>query len=132
MLTRNNKTILRQLIFSTESRTSPLMLLLYRQTVTKDRPQINKAEVKTLQVCFSMQVILSPLETKMLNGNHIYLSLPKQTVNLAPPDLHASTCRENGGMLHSLSKGKHAGQTKHDFQNILDCVRLSDLVKRIA
>ena len=132
MLTRNNKTILRQLIFSTESRTSPLMLLLYRQAVTKDRPQINKAEVKTLQVCFSMQVLLSPLEIKMLNGNHIYSSLPKQTVNLVPPDLHASTCKENGGMLHSLNKGKHAGQTKHDFQNILDCVRLSDLVKRIA
>ena len=32
-------------------------------------------------------------------------------------------------MLHSLNKGKHTGQTKHDSQNILGCVRLSDLVK---
>ena len=32
-------------------------------------------------------------------------------------------------MLNSLSKGKHAGQAKRDFQNILGCVRLSDLVK---
>ena len=64
MLTRNNKTILRQLVFSTGSRTSPLMLLLVttlmllRLVVTKDRPQLNKAEVKTLQVCLSMQVLL--------------------------------------------------------------------------
>ena len=65
----------------------------------------------------------------MLNGNHIYSSLPKQTVNLAPPDLHISACRKNGETLHSLSKGKHTSQTKHDFQNILGRVRLSDLVK---
>ena len=76
-----------------------------------------------------MQVFLPPPEIKILNGNSIYSSLPKQTVNLAPPDLHASACRKNGGMLHSLSKGKHTGQTKHDFQNILGSVRLSDLAK---
>ena len=67
----------------------------------------------------------------MLNKNHIYSSLPKQTVNLAPPELHVFACRKNGGMLHSLSKRKHTGQTKHDFQNILGCVRLSDLVKTL-
>ena len=31
--------------------------------------------------------------------------------------------------LHSLSKGRHIAQPKHDFQNILGCVRLSDLAK---
>ena len=67
----------------------------------------------------------------MLNENHIYLSLPKQTVNLAPPDLHTSAYRKNGGMLHSLNKGKHTSQTKHEFQNILGCVCLSDLVKAL-
>ena len=72
---------------------------------------------------------MPPPEIKMLNRNHIYSSLPKQTVNPAPPDLHASAGRKNGGMLHSLSKGKHTGQTKHYFQNVLGCVRLSDLVK---
>ena len=76
-----------------------------------------------------MQVLLPQSEIKTLNGNHIYSSLPKQTVNLAPPDLHASACRKNGGVLHSLRKEKHTGQTKHDSQNILGCVRLSDLVK---
>ena len=68
----------------------------------------------------------------MLNGNHTYSSLPKQTVNLAPPDLHASACSKNRGILHSLSKGKHTGQTKHNFQNILGCVRLFDLVKTMV
>ena len=67
----------------------------------------------------------------MLNRNHIYSSLPKQTVNLAPPDLHASTCRKNGRILDCLTKGRHTAQTKHNFQNILDCVLLSDLVKTI-
>ena len=95
----------------------------------KRLPQLNKTEVKTLQVCLTMHVFLPTSEIKMLNGNHIYSSLPKQTVNLAPPDLHASTCRKNGRMLHSLSKGKHTGQMKHNFQNILGCVHLSDLVK---
>ena len=65
----------------------------------------------------------------MLNRDHIYSSLPKQTVNLAPPDLHASACRKNGGILHSLSKGRNTAQTEHYFQNILGCVRLSYLVK---
>ena len=76
-----------------------------------------------------MQILLAPLEIKMLNENHIYSLLPNQTVNLAPPNLHASACRKNGGWLHSLSKGKHTGQRKPNFQNILGCVRLSDLVK---
>ena len=67
----------------------------------------------------------------MLNGNHIYSSLLKQTANLDPPDLHASACKKNGGILHSLSKGKHTGQAKHDFQNILGCVCLSDLAKTV-
>ena len=75
-----------------------------------------------------MQLLLPPPEMKMLNRNHIHSSLPKQTVSPLP-DLHASTCRKNGGWLHFLSKGKHTGQTKRDFQNILGCVRLSDLVK---
>ena len=97
--------------------------------VTEDRPQLSKAAVKTLQACLSMQVLLPPPEIKILNGNHIYSSLPKQTVNPVPPDLHASAYRKNGGMSHSLSKGKHTGQMKHDFQNILGCVPLSDLVK---
>ena len=44
-------------------------------------------------------------------------------------DQHAPSRRKNGEILHSLSKGKHTGQTKHDFQNVLGCVRLSDLVK---
>ena len=105
------------------------MLLLKRLAVTKDRPQLSKAEVKTLQVCLNMQVLLPPPETKMLSGNRIYSSLPKHTVSMSPPDLHTSACRKNGGMLHSLSKSKHAGQTKHDFQNILGRVRLSDLAK---
>ena len=96
------------------------MLLLKHLAVTKDHPQLSKAEVKTLQVCLNMQVLLPPPETKMLSGNRIYSSLP---------NLHTSACRKNGGMLHSLSKSKHAGQTKHDFQNILGCVRLSDLAK---
>ena len=129
MLTPFNKTILRQLVFSTGSRISSLMLPLERLAVTKDRPQLNKAELKTLQLCLSMQVLLPPPEIKVLNENHIYSPLPKQTANPAPLDLHASTCRKNGGMLHSLSRGKHTGQTKHDFQNILGCVRLSDLAK---
>ena len=68
------------------------------------RTQLNKTEVKTLQDCLSMQVLLPPPEIKMLNGNHIYLSLPIQTVNPATLDLHASACRKNGGLLHSLSK----------------------------
>ena len=97
--------------------------------VTEDRPQLSKAAVKTLQACLSMQVLLPPPEIKILNGNHIYSSLPKQTVNPVPPDLHAFAYRKNGGMSHSLSKGKHTGQMKHDFQNILGCVPLSDLVK---
>ena len=107
--------------------------------VTEDRPQLSKAAVKTLQACLSMQVLLPPPEIKILNvpppeikilnGNHIYSSLPKQTVNPVPPDLHASAYRKNGGMSHSLSKGKHTGQMKHDSQNILGCVPLSDLVK---
>ena len=97
--------------------------------VTEDRPQLSKAAVKTLQACLSMQVLLPPPEIKILNGNHIYSSLPKQTVNPVPPDLHASAYRKNGGMSHSLSKGKHTGQMKYDFQNILGCVPLSDLVK---
>ena len=97
--------------------------------VTEDRPQLSKAAVKTLQACLSMQVLLPPPEIKILNGNHIYSSLPKQTVNPVPPDLHAFAYRKNGGMSHSLSKGKHTGQMKYDFQNILGCVPLSDLVK---
>ena len=97
--------------------------------VTEDRPQLSKAAVKTLQACLSMQVLLPPPEIKILNGNHIYSSLPKQTVNPVPPDLHAFAYRKNGGMSHSLSKGKHTGQMKHDSQNILGCVPLSDLVK---
>ena len=101
------------------------MLLLQRLAVTKDRLQLNKAEMKTLQVSLSMQVLLPPPEIKM------YSSLPKQTVNLAPPDLHASACRKNGGILRSLSKGKHTGQMKHDFPNILGCFRLSDLVETL-
>ena len=40
------------------------------------RTQLNKTEVKTLQ----------------------------ETMNLATLDLHASACRKNGGLLHSLSK----------------------------
>ena len=74
------------------------------------------------KIFLSMQVLLPPPEIKILNGNHIYSSLPKQTVNLAPPYLHGSACRKNGGMLYSLSKGKRTGQTKLDFQNILGCV----------
>ena len=97
--------------------------------VTEDRPQLSKAAVKTLQACLSMQVLLPPPEIKILNGNHIYSPLPKQTVNPVPPDLHASAYRKNGGMSHSLSKGKHTGQMTHDSQNILGCVPLSDLVK---
>ena len=97
--------------------------------VTEDRPQLSKAAVKTLQACLSMQVLLPSPEIKILNGNHIYSSLPKQTVNPVPPDLHAFAYRKNGGMSHSLSKGKHTGQMKYDFQNILGCVPLSDLVK---
>ena len=65
----------------------------------------------------------------MLNGNHIYSSLLKQTVSPAQPDLHASVCRKIKGWLHSLSKEKHTGQKKHDCQNCLGCARLSDLVK---
>ena len=78
-----------------------------------------------------LPLLLPPPEIKILSGNHIYSTLPKQTVNLAPPDLHASACKKNGGWLHSLSKGRHTGQTKHDFQNILGCVRLSDIVKTL-
>ena len=74
--------------------------------VTKDCPQLNKGELKILQVCVSMQVLLPPPEIKMLNRNHIFSSLPKQTVNVAPPDQHASACRKNGGMLYSLSHMK--------------------------
>ena len=78
-----------------------------------------------------MQAFLLPPEIKMLNGNHIYSSLPQQTVNSAPSYLLACACRKNEGMVHSLSKGKHTGNTKHDSQNILGCVRLSDLVKTL-
>ena len=65
----------------------------------------------------------------MLNRNHIYSSLPKQAVNPAPPNLHASTYRKNGEMLHSLGKGKDTDQIKHNSQNILGCAHLSALVK---
>ena len=85
--------------------------------------------MKTLQASLSMQVLLLPLDIKTLNENHIYSSLPKETVNPAPPDLNAFACRKNWEMCHSLNKGKHTGQTKHDSQNIFGCVRLSDLVK---
>ena len=83
MLTPFNKTILRQLVFSTGSRISSLMLPLERLAVTKDRPQLNKAELKTLQLCLSMQVLLPLPEIKMLNENHIYSPLPKETANPA-------------------------------------------------
>ena len=71
------------------------------------------------------------MQIKRLNRNHIYSSLTKKTVNPAPPNLHASACRKNGGMLHSLSKRKQTGHTKHYSQNILGCVCLTDLVKTL-
>ena len=41
------------------------------------------------------------------------------------------SCRKNGKMLHSLNKGKHKGQMKHDSQNISGCVCLFDSVKTL-
>ena len=63
-----------------------------------------------------------PTKNKNVIQESYILITTKQTVNLAPPDLHA--CRKNGGIYIA-----HIAQSKHDFQNILGCVRLSDLVK---
>ena len=71
----------------------------------------------------------APTKNKNVKQESYKLITTKQTVHLAPPDLHASACRKNGGTLHSLSKGRHTAQPKYDFQNILGCARLSDLVK---
>ena len=90
--------------------------------VTKDRPELTKAEVKILQVCLSMQVLLPPPEKKNVKRESYLLTTTKANCKSDPPDLHAPACRKNAGILHT-------SQTKHDSQNILGCVRQSDLVK---
>ena len=71
----------------------------------------------------------APTRNKNVKQESYILISTKTTVDQVPPDLHASACRKNGGMLHSLRKGKNTSQTKHNFQNILARVRLSDLVR---
>ena len=84
MLTRNNKTMLWQLVFSTGSRTSPLILLLWYLYYFKKPPQLNKAEVKTLQVCWSMQVLLSPTRNKNVKRESCILITTKTNRKSGP------------------------------------------------